>query len=715
MKEKTKLNSAENAFISIKSVNHLEKVTKCNVPKEDRSNLEKVIEKYPVRLSRHVIRQMAASKNIAYQYMPFVEELDSKGHKTTWAGQFIEGLIEQMYPNRVIFMLNMTCPVYCRFCFRKHKDSRNERNPTIKEINAAVKYVKNSPLIKEILITGGDPFLSKDNLFVAINGLMHIDHVQTLRLATRSISNYPELFLKDNSFLLSLIKEKNVELQKVGKRLEIATHFIHPDEISSQSLKIITDLVNNGIRVYIQTPFLNNCNDKGPELVSLFSSLRGAGAELHYIFMPCSPIQGNSKYWSPISMGLNIAKYLRAHLSDRAVPKICTATPIGKIDWYSSGWAVEKVEDSDDAIWIRTPYTYEFFKSFAPLDNKLDSIRVNKQGTLDIKYMSDIGEEEHFIGAIQKTKFKKNFPAKQNEIQDLKYILMNQQQFDYSIVNTGLKKLQRLHETRVKIDISSNNKEIKYIGSDKRITDVVISSDKEVIDSLNNVAEIITKLKNYDHINSIRLLSKKFNLTPHIFSEDAIKKISSLNKICVKNLIKLEIETWFIMPNEINDKHENLAKRLNDIGITVYCNVPLLGGVNDKPDIILNIANLLRRTGIEFHHIYVAGLPIQKQWNLEYPIDSYNIIDIASVVRREGSGREIPKYIILTPFGEVDYGLTSSLINEKNELKIKLECYDLSYYKSMDKDFVFSEAISIDNGRPIVNVSGLIKSDDFSI
>jgi hypothetical protein len=50
-------------------------------------------------------------------------------------------------------------------------------------------------------------------------------------------------------------------------------------------------------------PFLNDCNDEGPELVRLFSLLRGAGAELHYIYIPCSPIHGNSVYWSPISKG----------------------------------------------------------------------------------------------------------------------------------------------------------------------------------------------------------------------------------------------------------------------------------------------------------------------------------------------------------------------------------------------------------------------------
>ena len=157
--------------------------------------------------------------------------------------------------------------------------------------------------------------------------------------------------------------------------------------------------MQSGIAVYVQTPFLNNCNDTGPELVQLFSLLRGAGAELHYIYIPCSPIHGNSVYWSPISKGLAVGSYLRAHLSDRVIPRICTATPIGKMDWNTSGWAVEPVADNEDFIWIRSPYTPDYFKSFAPLADRLSNMRVNAEGTIDIQYMAKIGDAGLFLGS----------------------------------------------------------------------------------------------------------------------------------------------------------------------------------------------------------------------------------------------------------------------------------------------------------------------------
>ncbi|MDM8536997.1 radical SAM protein [Desulfobacterales bacterium HSG17] len=713
-------------YISIKDTYQLSKTTHLNVPDNEREQLQKVIEKYPVRLSRHTIRQMLVSKDVAYQYLPFIEEMDSGGHTNTWIGQFHDGLLEQMYQNRVIFLLNMSCPVYCRFCFRKHKDSRNEANPNVEDVKKAVAHVKDSPSVKEIVITGGDPFMNRANMAAAIDGLMQVEHVQTLRLATRSIAYYPDIFLENESAYLKYLKQKSLELQQHGKRMEVATHFIHHDEISSESLEIISDLVKSGIAVYIQTPFLKDCNDKGPELVRLFYLLRGAGAELHYIYIPCSPIHGNSIYWTTLSEGIGIAKHLRAHLSDRIIPRICTATPLGKMDWFTSGWAVEKVEDNENFIWIRTPYTPEYFKTFAPLARDLDNIRINDEGTIDIQYMAKIGDQSLLYGARPERIVREKTSVSAGDIKELKAMLSGQRQTGRSIVNTGLENLLRLHETRVEIDILASdqeydyNRELDYIRKDSRITDVIISSSKDeqkdIINSLFYIKQLIKLIKDIPHVNAVRLVSMKFNTNPEAYTRAVINTLGDLNSLTVVNPLRLEIETWFSNAEEIKEEHAKLARRLNNKGITVYCNTALLGGVNDSDEKIHSLAYAARKAGLEFHHLYIAGLPIQQKWNIDHPVDSYDVIDIATKVRREGSGREIPRYIILTPFGEVDYGLTSTFVFDNEQVKIKLGCYDLSYFKEMDDNFEFPQGIIADNdGYPVVPVSGLIKSNKFPV
>lgn len=699
-----------NKFITIKNVQQLETLTKIKIPDEDRNHFQQVIETYPVRLSLHVVRQMMVSQAIAYQYLPFTEELNRSGMVHTWVGQFHRGIIEQMYQNRVIFVLNMSCPVYCRFCFRKHKECRNQKAPIKDHVKDAVTYIRENPDVKEIVLTGGDPFMNKATLTAAIEGLKMIPHVQSLRIATRCISYYPYMFFQNDFFWINYLKSKHLELQQKGKRIEIATHFIHPDEISLDSLDIISELTRVGIAVYVQTPFLNNCNDEGPELVRLYNQLRGAGAEIHYIYIPCSTIQGNEIYKTPISKGLEVGQYLRAHLSDRAVPSICTATAIGKIDWNSSGWAVEVDENDEKFLWLRTPYTLDYYQKFAPILNISHVSRVNSEGTLDARFLADIGDEnlltkEREYKPAESEFLPKSEAMKETVAKSLEHIqqkLLKDQRERQTIVNTGSSSLFRIHKTRVELDCCIEQEDIDYnldyIKKHDSITDVIIASPKDAIESLYRVIKIIEELYKLPNINAIRIRSLKLNYTPELYSNTIINKLAGINKLTIVNPKRLEIETCFLHSNEFSERHTRLVNFLRQRGITVYNNTPLLSLINDSPQEILDIAYQCRKRGIEFQNIYIAGLPIQRSWNKKQPIDISEIIDIATRLRRHGSGREIPRYVIRTELGEVDYTLPTQICEptRKGRVRIKLLPYTLEYFRQMDPDFILPERVKVD-------------------
>ena len=165
---------------------------------------------------------------------------------------------------------------------------------------------------------------------------------------------------------------------------------------------------------------------------------------------------------------------------------------------------------------------------------------------------------------------------------------------------------------------------------------------------------------------------------------------------------------------EYNDK--KIIGLLNNKGITVYNNTPLLGRINDTPDAIHHLAYGCRKSGIEFHHLYVAGLPIQNHWNTKNPVSLYDVVDIATRVRREGSGREVPRYIIRTVLGEVDFGLSSTINGESTNLSVKLLPYEFSHFQDLSPDFTWPDAIKEDvDGKPIVSVAGLLKTTDFAL
>jgi lysine 2,3-aminomutase len=718
-------------FTSVKTVQRFEKLTNTRVPADERAALQRVLELYPVRLSLHTIRQMRLSEAVAYQFMPFVDELNQEGAVHTWVGQFHRGIVEQMYQNRIIFILNMACPVYCRFCFRKHKECRNQRAPKQEHVKNALAYVRISADIKEIVLTGGDPFMNRATLTYAIDGLKEIPHVQTLRIASRSISYYPYLFHAGNSLWLNYLKRKCLELEAKGKRLEIATHFIHPDEVSIDSLDIISELVQSGIPVYVQTPLLRGCNDGDTELAELYNKLRGAGAEMHYIYIVCSPIRGNRRYIAPVSTGIRMAAHLRANLSDRAMPKFCTATSIGKIDWQTSGWVVERDRQDERYIWIRTPYTMDYFNQFAPILQLQQVARVNAEGTLDAKFMGDVGDKELLWGSRQPKHTEAIFPPQQQlagntggrsqeALSRLQAAALEDQRYGRSIVPTGSAALYRTHKTRVELDIGAGDGEVEeglaYIQADGHITDIVISAQDDALDSMYRLKTVMKQIAEIPHVNAIRLRSLKFNYGPQIFSHALLNQLGKLNNLSIVNPKRLEIETQFLHSGEITPQHGEIAAKLRQKGITVYNITPLLPFINDSEDEILELAYRCRQQGIEFHHLYIAGLPIQAEWSDEYPVDISILIDIATSIRRQESGRSLPRFIISTPLGEADFGLTSSVVetDEEGRVYMALLPYDLDYFRSLDPEFSWPQGVKVDkNGHPIMLINGLKRTPEF--
>ena len=702
-----------NRIHDIKTVHQYEKLTNTKVAKEDKEKISKVLHDYPVRLTMHTIRQMRLSPAVAYQYAPDLDELHPEGQSHTWVGQFHRGVLEQMYRNRLIFVLNMKCPVYCRFCFRKHKECRNQKSPTQSHVKQALAYIKEAPDVKEIVLTGGDPFMNKSTLSLAIDGLRNIPHIKTLRLATRSLSYYPHLFRADNGSWLRFLKRKSLELSEKNKRLEIATHFIHPTEISVDGLDCIAELVSTGIPVYVQTPFLGNCNDKGPELVELYTLLRSVGAEIHYIFIPCSPILGNHRYWRPISEGLRVGQHLRAHLSDRATPHITTATAIGKIDWQTSGWAVEPDKNDSRFIWIRTPYTMEYFQNFAPLLQLNETVRDNKEGTLDCRFQTEIGDEKLFGG--ERTVFvtkKEKLPFEERNthrerLEQLKHLALADQRAKFSIIPTNITGCWRQHETRVEIDCEVDKEKhaeiIEYISKDERISEVNVTGSRDTTHNLFDTIQLLEALTVIPHVRAIRLRSLKFNYNPKRFTPTIIRKLARHNQLDPATAVRLEICTSFLHESEFTKEHEEVANQLRERGITVFNETPLLAGINDRPEDILAIANECRHAGIEFHALFLTGMAIQNSWPQSQAIELARVIDIASHVRLNGSGREIPAYILRTAVGDIDYGLSTEFVktDEDDRAVLKLLSCHLSDLLKLDENYKLPDEAKVNEDGTI--------------
>ncbi len=224
-----------------------------------------------------------------------------------------KGLIHR-YPDRVVLTVTNRCFAYCRFCFRK----KNWFDFDGFDLDGAVEYIKSRKSVREVLVSGGDPFFLTDKkLEEILRKIRSIKHVEVIRIGTRVISSNP-----------LRIDKTTVEMLKKYKPVWIAAHINHPDEITDEFRNAADMIINAGIPMVSQTVLLKNINDEVEILKKLFCRLVYIGIKPYYLF-GCDMATGNENFRVPIKNALSIMEKLRGATSGLCVPTFSFDLPEG--------------------------------------------------------------------------------------------------------------------------------------------------------------------------------------------------------------------------------------------------------------------------------------------------------------------------------------------------------------------------------------------------
>ncbi|MDR1056181.1 MAG: lysine 2,3-aminomutase [Prevotellaceae bacterium] len=174
--------------------------------------------------------------------------------------------VQHKYRETVLFFPSQgqTCHAYCTFCFRwpQFSDMHNFKF-AMKENELLVKYLKTHPKVTDVLFTGGDPMTMTAKIMASyIEPLLAegMEHIQTIRIGTKSLAYWPYRFLTDNDAddVIQLFEK----VIKSGKNLAIMAHFNHPVELSTEAVKqAIIRIRSTGAQIRTQSPLLKNIND----------------------------------------------------------------------------------------------------------------------------------------------------------------------------------------------------------------------------------------------------------------------------------------------------------------------------------------------------------------------------------------------------------------------------------------------------------------------
>lgn len=224
------------------------------------------------------------------------------------------------YPDRVLLLATEHCAMYCRHCTRRRLvGEHNQEEPySVSKFDRAIEYIKSNRKIRDVLISGGDPFVLEDEEIESLIQRVHsISHVEFLRLGTRLPVTLPQR-----------ITEKLVTMLKKYSPLWISIHFNHPKEITKRCKNACDLLADAGFPLGSQTVLLKGINDRPYIMRKLMHELLQIRVKPYYIYQ-CDPVRGTQHFRTPVAVGINIMEKLRGHTSGYAVPTYVIDGPGG--------------------------------------------------------------------------------------------------------------------------------------------------------------------------------------------------------------------------------------------------------------------------------------------------------------------------------------------------------------------------------------------------
>jgi len=222
------------------------------------------------------------------------------------------------YPDRVLFLVTDQCSMYCRHCTRRRIAGETDRPRSQAQIDEMIAYVRETQGVRDVLLSGGDPFtLSTERLEYIVARLHEIPHVEIVRYGTSIPVVLPQRVTDE---LLNVLKKY--------PPVWINTHFNHPKEITPESRLALARLADAGFVLGNQSVLLKGVNDCPYVMKELVQRLVQNRVRPYYLYQ-CDLSQGIAHFRTSVGKGIEIVEHLRGHTSGFAVPQFIVDVPGG--------------------------------------------------------------------------------------------------------------------------------------------------------------------------------------------------------------------------------------------------------------------------------------------------------------------------------------------------------------------------------------------------
>ncbi len=329
----------------IRSIEDFEYLTGIKFLAEEKEQLEKTRSKFPLSITPYYLSLIDKDnyRNDPVYKQAFLDPKELTVTKHEMKDPLSEDKdspvpgITHRYPDRVLFCISNICAMYCRHCTRKRKVGDKDYIPGKTQVNKGIEYIKEHPEVRDVLLSGGDPFMLNDAYLDWILGeIRKIEHVQVIRIGTRIPVVLPYR-----------ITDNLVEVLKKHHPVWVNTHFNHPREVTTASKTALKKLADAGIPLGNQSVLLADVNDCPKIMKELVHKMVQNRVRPYYLYQ-CDLSEGLNHFRTPVGKGMEIIESLIGHTSGFAVPTYVIDAPGGGgkipiMPQYIISWSTNKV------------------------------------------------------------------------------------------------------------------------------------------------------------------------------------------------------------------------------------------------------------------------------------------------------------------------------------------------------------------------------------
>ena len=300
---------------------------------------------------------------------------DSLHESDMWA---VEGLTHR-YPTKVLAELLSTCPQYCGHCTRM--DLVGNNTPLVAKYKFVIKqpdrhaqmleYLRRTPSVRDVVVSGGDiANVPIKHLEDFVSGLLDIESIRDIRLATKGLMGLPQHFLQPD--VQAGLERLGRTARSRGVGLAVHTHVNHARQCTPLVARAASQFLDWGYRdVRNQGVLLRGVNATPKDLLELCFTLLDHCGVMPYYFYLCDMIPGAEHWRTSVAEAQALQHAIMGYLPGFATPRlVCDVPFVGKrwvhqleeydrergISYWTKNYRTGIEFDDPDALTRRYPF-----------------------------------------------------------------------------------------------------------------------------------------------------------------------------------------------------------------------------------------------------------------------------------------------------------------------------------------------------------------------